>query len=726
MTELETSLRQGLALHQQGRLDEAARLYQEVLKQQPNHFDALHLLGVAALQLKRTELGVNLICKAIGLNDATAAVHVTLGNGLRDLRRLDEALASYDTAVALEPAYARAWYNRGNALLEMGSPEAAAESYDKAIALSPDNAEALSGRGNALCALKRPEEAVASFDRAIALNPGFAEAYYNRGNALLELKRFDQALESHDKAIALKPRLAEAHSGRGNALWELKQPEAALTSYDKAISLKPDYADAYSNRCNALRDLKRPEEALASCDAAIALRPGHARAHHNRGTALVDLKRFEEAVASYDRAIALNPDYARAYFNRGNALLALARRAEAIASYDSAIMLWPDDVPAYGNRGNAQLELTNIEDAIADFDKAIALQPDYAPAHCNRGNALVAMLRLDEAAASFRAAIALQPDYVDAHWNDSLRLLLIGQFERGWRSYEWRKQLSDPVANRSYPQPLWLGEQDVTDKILFIYWEQGFGDTIQFCRYARLAEARGAKVIMEVQRVLQGLLRQLSPTIQFITPDRTPANFDFHCPLMSLPLAFGTTLETIPAEARYLWATEAARETWSARLDVSHPTPRTKPRIGIAWSGSADHRHDHIRSMDLTTCLPLFSHDADWVCLQKEIRDIDSAARRRADALRFFGDELSDFSDTAALVELMDLVITVDTGIAHLAGAMGKPVWVLLPYSPDWRWLLDRGDSPWYPSATLFRQPRPGDWTSVIDQVTHALQPVFA
>jgi tetratricopeptide (TPR) repeat protein len=721
VTELETRLRQGLALHRQGRLNDAARLYHEVLQRQPNHFEALHLLGVAALQSRRPELGLQLIRQAIKVDGSIVGAHIALGNGLRDLGRLEEALASYDHALALAPDNGRAWYIRGNALLNLNRPEAAAESFDRCIALSPDYVEAYNGRGNALCALQRPDDALASFDQSIALKPGFAEAHHNRGNALLTLRRFDEALESHDNAVALKPGLAEAHSGRGNALWELNRPEAALASYDKAISLKPDYADAHCNRCNALRDLKRFDEALASCDVAIRLRPNHAQAHHNRGNALVDLKRPEEAVASYDKANAINPGYARAYFNRANALLVLTRREEAIASFDNAIALRPDDVPAYSNRGNVRLELANIEDAIVDFDTAIALQPDYAPAHCNRGNAMVALLRLSEAAACFRTAIALQPDYGEAHWNDGLRLLLTGQFEQGWRSYEWRKQLKYPVAVRPYPQPLWLGEQDIAGKVLFIYWEQGLGDTIQFYRYAKLAEARGAKIVMEVQHVLHGLLTQLSATIQLITPDETPSPFDYHCPLMSLPLAFGTTLATIPAEPYYLWADETMRAIWSARLDASHASPIKKPRIGIAWSGSADHHHDHLRSLTLATCLPLLDQDADWICLQKEIRDTDSAARQRAASLRSFSDELGDFSDTSALVDQMDLVITVDTSVAHLAGAMGKPVWVLLPYSPDWRSLLDRDDSPWYPSAKLFRQPRVGDWDSVIDQVARAL-----
>ena len=578
---LQAKLNQGMALHRQGKLADAERCYGEVLQRQPNHFDALHLLGVIARQTRRTERGVELIKRAIGLNPKVAAAHSNLGNALMDL--------------------------------------------------------------------KRPAEALASYDKAIALKPDFAEAHYNRGNALRDLKRPAEALASYDKAIALKPDYAEAHNNRGNALMDLKRPAEALASYDKAIALKPDYAEAHNNRGNALKDLKRPAEALASYDKAIALKPDYAEAHYNRGNALMDLKRPAEALASYDKAIALKPDFAEAHNNRGNALRDLKRPAEALASYDRAI--------------------------------------------------------------------ALKPDYAEAHWNQSLCLLLMGHFEQGLRQYEWRKKLNEPIAVRSYPQPVWLGEENIAGKTLFIYWEQGLGDTIQFCRYAKLVEARGAKVIMSVQQPLCGLLKQISPTIQILKPNEDPTDFDYHCPLLSLPLALGTTLETIPAEQQYLKSDEELRSVWSARLP-----PKTKPRIGVVWSGSAAHKNDHYRSMELQQFLTIFSPDADWICLQKEIREKDLAILRQFGRIAFFGDDLRDFSDTAALLDLMDLVITIDTSVAHLAGAMGKPVWILLPYNPDWRWLLDRNDSPWYPSARLFRQQQIGNWATVIDQVKNELR----
>jgi tetratricopeptide (TPR) repeat protein len=610
MTELGDSFRRAVALHQRGQFADADRLYREILRQRPNHFDALHLLGVIALQTGRTERGVQLIGKAVRLNGNAPAAHNNLGNGLRDLKRLIEAVASYDKAITLKPDYAEAHYNRGNALRDLHRHDAAIASYDKAISLTPAHPDAHNNRGLALRALNLHAESVASFEKAIALKPGYAEAHTNRGTALHDLKRYEEAVASFDKAIALQPDFAEAHGNRGVSLQELRRPEEAIASLDKAIALQPDFAEAHGNRGNALRDLQRHVEAIASYDRAIAQRPDYVEAYSNRGAALQDMKRHDEAAASFDKAIALRPDYAEAY------------------------------------------------------------------------------------------------------WNQSLCQLQMGHYERGWRLYEWRKKKEVPLGNRPLSQPLWLGEQDIAGKTLFLHWEQGFGDTIQFCRYAKLAEQHGARVIMEVQPPLRRLLPRLSPTIQVIDPSETPAGFDYHCPLLSLPLAFGTTLETIPSEPCYLRADTGLRALWSARLP-----PTTRPRAGIVWSGSSTNRNDHNRSISLEMLLPLIDCPAGWFCLQKEVRETDAELSRGISGFTLFRDALSDFSDTAALIDLMDLVITVDTSVAHLAAAMGKPVWILLPFNPDWRWLLNRDDSPWYPSVRLFRQQKSGDWAGVIDRV---------
>jgi tetratricopeptide (TPR) repeat protein len=482
---------------------------------------------------------------------------------------------------------------------------------------------------------------------------------------------------------------AETHNNRGNALRDLRRYAEALASYDQAIALRPDYAAAHSNRGNALRDLRRHEAALASYDTAIALQPDLAEAHNNRGNALGDLGRYEAALASYDKAIALQPDYAQAHYNRGNALLDLGRSEAALASYD----------------------------------KAIALKPDLGEARSNLGIVLFDLQRHEEALVSYDAAIALNPDLAEAHYNRALCLLQLGQFERGWQRYECRNNRADPIAHR-YPQPLWLGQQDIAGKTLFIHWEQGLGDTLQFCRYAKLVKALGAQVIMSVQDPLLRLLRQMEPAIQLIGDDQKPAAFDYHCPLMSLPLAMGTTLETIPSTVPYLHADPERSAVWRKRLAA---LPGLK--VGLVWAGAPrpevfqfSEVVDSRRSITLNHYAPLASIPG--LCLIS-LQKGEPAAQARTPpngmVLHDWAEELDDFADTAALVEALDLVISVDTSVLHLVGALGKPVWVLNRYNQCWRWLSGRRDSPWYPSARLFRQPKMGNWEAVIDQVQREL-----
>ena len=485
-------------------------------------------------------------------------------------------------------------------------------------------------------------------------------------------------LEICDLVIAARPDFADGYFARGNALFGLGRLDEAITSYDRAIALQPGHAAAHFNRAIALQTADRPAEALAGFDAALALAPESADAHANRGLALQDLGRLDEALASFDFAIALNPDFAGAHSNRG-------------------VLLQDMDRP---------------EDALAALDAAIALRPDFAEAYANRGHALQDMLRPEEALESYDRAIAARPDFARAYWTKGLALLQLGRMAEGWALFERRAAEYASGAARNFAAPLWLGDQDVAGKTLFVHWEQGFGDTLQFCRYARAAATRGAKVILSVQDPLVRLIRQWEPDITVIGGTDPPAAFDYHCPMMSLPLALGASVEAIPSESPYLRADPADAATWRARMP-----PSGRPRIGLAWSGARIQKNDRNRSMDLRSLLPLLTIDADWVCLQKDVRDTDVAILATNGRLQVLTDDLRDFADTAALIETLDLVVSVDTSVAHLAGALGKPVWVMLPYNPDWRWLLKRADSPWYPTARLFRQKSSRDWAGVVDAI---------
>lgn len=527
----------------------------------------------------------------------------------------------------------------------------------------------------------RLAEAERLYDEILRAQPNSFSALYMLGLAAFQSGAPQRGVELTARAIAINPNVAEAHNNLGNGLVELKRAEDALASFERAIALKPDYVEAHNNRGAALNQLLRHAEALESCDTALALRPGDAQAYYNRGLALKALKRDAEALASFDKAIALHPDYAEAYNNRAAVLNDLRRHEEALAS----------------------------------CERAIALRPDYAEAYNNRAASLYDLQRNDEALTSYDKAIALKPDDADTHLNRSFVLLCLGRFAEGWREFEWRKKLPEALGARSFPRPLWLGETDIAGKTLLVHYEQGIGDTIHFSRYARYLEARGFHIVFLVQPSLSDLLAQLSPTIRVIGEGELPPAFDYHCPLLSLPFACSTVSETIPSPEPYLTADAQRRAAWQARLG-----PKTKPRIGIAWSGNPAQANDRNRSMALQTLVPLLTPDADWFALQNDVRDGDRATLQQHPEIAFFGAELRDFGDTAALLELMDLVITVDTAVAHLAGAMGKPVWIMLAYNADWRWLRGRNDSPWYPTARLFRQIDP-DWTSVIAAVNSEL-----
>ncbi len=564
-------------------------------------------------------------------------------------------------------------------------------------------------------------EALANYDRALALQPRHAEALSNRGNTLKALRRFDEALDSFDRALAVQPDYPAALSNRGAVLFEMSRYEEALATYDRSLAIRPDQVVAHYNRGGALQKLERFEEAIASYDRALALNPGLVEAHANRGNTLNALSRYDEALASFDRALALRPDLVEALTNRGNALNALRRYDEALASYDRAIVCQPTYAGAQYNRGTTLHQMGRYDEALACYERAIALQPNYPEAFSNRGATLWELRRHNEALASYDRAIAIQPEFPEAHWNAASLRLLTGDFERGWAEYEWRwKYKTMAIARRDFAQPQWRGEP-IEGKTILLHSEQGMGDAIQFCRYVPLVAARGARVILEVDRRLQELMSSLDGTAQVLPAGDALPEFDLHCPLLSLPRAFHTLLETIPAQTPYLRAPPGRLTKWSARLGPKHAL-----RVGLIWSGNPAHHRDQVRSIEFSALAPLLDVDATFFSLQKDARPADAGVlAKRSDVIQIAG-ELADFSDTAAVMAQLDLIISVDTSTVHLAGALGRPVWILLPYLPDWRWLLDCDTSPWYPTARLFRQDETRHWDSVIPRVQAALSEMIA
>jgi tetratricopeptide (TPR) repeat protein len=567
---------------------------------------------------------------------------------------------------------------------QQGRPQEAERLYRQVLQEDPRRYEALYGMA-VLCGQRgHLDEALRYFDQAAAVQPHNGAVHYNRARVLHALRRYQEALAGYGRALSLAHAPpAELYYQRGNVLEALQRPEEALRDYRGAVALRPDGAEAHFACGNVLQALHAVREALIAYDRALSLKRDDAGFHHNRAAALETLGHYEKALAGYERALALRPALAEAHSNRGNCLQAMGRYDEARAAYDSAV----------------------------------ALKADFADAHNHRGNVLQMLHRYDESLRDYDRAITLQPDFAWARYNKALLKLLLGDYDEGWRLYESRWRLPGWTPRLpDFAQRLWLGKGPVAGKTVLLHAEQGLGDVIQFVRYAPRVAALGARVILAVPAALGSLLMDVAGVTTLVKEGEALPPFDLHCPLMSLPLAFHTELNTIPAEVPYLSADPVRRSQWRTRLGE-----RARPRIGLVWSGNPQHRHDRLRSLPLRLLEPLLGLDAEFHSLQKEVRPEDAVTLAEFSTIRRHEDALEDFADTAALIAEMDQVIAVDTAVAHLTGALGKPLWLLLPHAPDWRWLLERSDSPWYPSARLFRQRRAADWESVIAEVREAL-----
>lgn len=541
---------------------------------------------------------------------------------------------------------------------------------------------------------------------------------FERGWALHQQQQLPEALALYAQVLQLHPQHFDALHLSGIAAAQVRDLPRARELMSQAIAAHPQHAVAYVNRGAVLQDLGLWQQALADYDSALARQPGQADSHNQRGHVLKELQRYPEALESFDRAIRLEPGRPVFHNNRGIALRLLGLYPQALAAFDQALALQPAYPQALNNRANTLSNLGRHQQALETYDQAIALQPGLATFHTNRGNILQVLRQPQAALQSYRQATLLDPTDAHAHWSLSLCLLQLGQFEEGWPAYENRWERAEYRQRKSahFLRPRWHGDEDLHGKTLLLHGEQGFGDTLQFCRYASDVARRGGRVLLEVQKPLCSLLQGLPGVHQVMTAGEAVPAYDLQCPLLSLPLAFKTRLDSIPAAVPYLRADSEKIAQWQGRLG-----PRTRTRVGLVWSGSSGHQNDRQRSIALAEFLTLLPEGVQPVSLQKEVREADLPALPNRPDLMHLGDALADFSDTAALCALVDLVVCVDTSVAHLAGALGKPVWLLLPTNPDWRWLLDRSDSPWYPSARLFRQAVPGQWGDVLSGVRQAL-----
>jgi tetratricopeptide (TPR) repeat protein len=539
---------------------------------------------------------------------------------------------------------------------------------------------------------------------------------------------YAEAEDLYREILKVRPKHFDAIQLLGALALQSGRLEEGIELLKKAVAINGMQAPIHSNLAFAYNALRRFKEGLASANRALALQANFVDALNNRGNALAGLDASAEALVSFERALKLRPEFAQGWNNRACVLRDLGRPADALASCDEAIALQPDYADAWSNRANALSDLNRPQDAQLSYQRALEFAPAFADAWNNLGLTLVDLNQHEEALQSYERALSLSPEFAEAHWNASLCLLQLGRLEEGWQKYEWRwKRNRIAASQRVFEQPLWLGDFAIAGKTILLHAEQGLGDTLQFCRYAARVSDLGAKVVLEVPSELMRLLTNLDGVTQLIEQGQPLPPFDCHCPLLSLPLAFKTELASIPGTTPYLFADTQASQRWAER--IARDAEGGGLRVGLVWAGgSRPHvaelrKNDARRSIALDALRPILDvPHVRFYSLQKgpaaqQLTQMPDLGQQIVD----YTEELADFADTAALVANLDLVISVDTAVAHLAGALGKPVWILNRFDTCWRWMLEREDSPWYPSARLFRQPLLGDWDSAIESARAAL-----
>jgi tetratricopeptide (TPR) repeat protein len=684
-----THAKSGNLCHQQGQLQEAIAHYQKAIALQDDFVAAHWNLGSIFQQQGDLALAVThqLLALAIQPDLLTPVQHYQMGKGLSQNGYLDEAIVCYRRALQQKNDYVEAIADLGAALTNQGDLSSSVQCWRQLIGIQPNSAAAHYNLGITLRLQEHLAEAVTSLQQAIHLQPDLAVAHFNLGDLLVQLGNLGTAIAHLKTAIQIQPNYAQAYSSLGFALSKQHQLDDAVAMFDHAIEIAPDLAEAHCNLADVLIQQEKIEAAIDACQQAITLKPNLAEAHANLGVALMRQGQLEAAIAACQRAITLKPNLAEAHCNLGETLF----------------------------------KKDQIEAAILASQQAIALKPNLGDAHCNLGVALCEQNRIPEALSHLHTAVSLDPEDPIAHINLGMTQILIGDFQNGLTEYEWRWQHKD-IPKPNFSQPLWDGSALDGRKIL-IWAEQGFGDTLQFVRYALILAEMGGRMIVRCPSTLVRLISSMPSVELAITEGNPLPEYDVHAQMLSLPKLLHTTVATIPAQIPYIQP-----DLWECEAVAKNSLPINALNVGIVWaSGYRDKldalRFYHKKSCPLSEFLPLL--DIPHVQLYSlqvggNASDIDEF--KDCDRLHNWSPFIRDFTDTAALVAQLDLVIAVDTAIVHLAGAMGKPVWNLLPFAPDWRWFLEREDTPWYPTMRLFRQSERGNWEEVIKRVGAALR----
>lgn len=556
--------------------------------------------------------------------------------------------------------------------------------------------------------------AATNFDAALKCNSQLRPAYFEYCGLLCRQDKFDLANEIVTLGLIHFPADVELLIQKGNICVVTKKFQSACECFEKVVNADPDNISAYLALCAALHVLGNHPLALKWLNVLLEHHPDNALALHEQGRVLNILRRPAEAIASLNRSLEINPENVDAIIERGSAFVTLGYLAEGIDAFLQAIEKNPKSIPAFLNAGTATYRIGLAARALEFAERAEELIFSEMTE--------TQRLTLDSLdVTQFSEGIDVQY-YGGAQYNLAMFYLSLGEFSKGWRAHEWRWNTPDFVPHkRKFRSQLWLGgEKKIEGKSILLYAEQGFGDTLQFVRYVQLVKNLGADVLLEVAPALKHLLDGVTGADRIFSVGEALPQTDFHCPLMSLPLSFNTSLETVPTvgcqfdlESR----SPAKLAKWQKKLGIDNVK-----RVGLVWSGNIEHEGDQYRSIPLKKFVTILSKQTKFYSLQKEVRSNDRNVLRLTSAITDYTDEISDFLDTAAFIYQLDLVITVDTSVAHLAASMGKPTWILLPIAADWRWLVERTDSPWYPSVTLFRQSQHDNWDDVLETVAIRLQ----
>ncbi|MES3001648.1 MAG: tetratricopeptide repeat protein [Pseudomonadota bacterium] len=602
------------------------------------------------------------------------------------------------------------------ALLRQGNVQLAEILLRQLTAQQPRLAPAWSMLG-ALAAHKgNLDEAASLLERSLAMDPSSADTHFRLGVLRHELGRWEGALVAFEESLRLRPGTAAVLNLRGVALKNLGRVEEALASYDAALAAQPDSVEALHNRAVACRHLARWDDSIASAERALALRPRSAELHNHLGMVLHESGRLDGAVACFETALQLAPDSAETLMNLGVSLYEQYRFGPALAALDRALALAPGHVDVLFNRANVLVELDRFDEAIAAFGKVREQRPRDVGLLMNIANALRDQHRFDAALGIYEEALAVSADDAGVNWNRALCLLTRGDFERGWAAYEWRFRAGKlGHAQRSFDMPRWTGSEDLQGRSILVHAEQGLGDTIEMARYARVLAAKGARVILEAQKPLLALLHGVEGAAGVVAPGAN-ARADFHCPMLSLPCVLGTRRDTIPSPQGVLRRNEEHVARWGSAIAQR---AGTGPGIGLVWSGNPGYAGDRRRSLALREFRYALPPGPRYWRLQKDVSAADAPWLAGDPPIERF--EEDDFIHTAAQIAALDLVVTVDTSILHLAGTVGTPTWLLLPFTADFRWATDTESTPWYPGVKLFRQERAGDWAPVLARVRDAL-----